>query len=102
MRAVSLTEVAKGLWMRRNDVKPERLIQYGQPLGNGGAVVRRLRLRARFVQAGAAGRIWNVFDSLSTTYAMLDAMLPAEGAYVSRRPRRVNVSPDELEAVRRT
>lgn len=50
----------------------------------------------------AAGRIWNVFDSLSTTYAMLDAMLPAEGAYVSRRPRRVNVSPDELEAVRRT
>ena len=30
-----------GLWMRRNDVKPERLIEYALRLGNG-AVIRRL------------------------------------------------------------
>ena len=33
---------------------------------------------------------------------LLDPMLPAEGSYVSGWRLRVNVSPDELEAVRRT
>ncbi len=36
-----ITEVAKGLWIRRQDMDVTRLIRYGQKIGVG-AVVRRL------------------------------------------------------------
>ena len=96
-----VTEVAKGLWMRRNDVKPERLIEYALLLGNG-AVVRRLGYLLDLYKLATPEELERIRHSLSATYAVLDPMLPAEGAYVSGWRLRVNVSPDELEAVRRT
>jgi predicted transcriptional regulator of viral defense system len=96
-----VTEVAKGLWMRRNDVRPERLIEYARRLGNG-AVVRRLGYLLDLYKLAAPEELERLRHSLSATYAALDPMLPAEGAYVSGWRLRVNVSPDELEAVRRT
>ena len=96
-----VTEVAKGLWMRRNDVKPERLIEYAGRLENG-AVLRRLGYLLELYKIGAPAELDRIRRSLSATYAVLDPMLPPEGAYVSGWRLRVNVSPDELEAVRRT
>ena len=96
-----ITEVAKGLWMRRGDVKPERLIEYAQRLGNG-AVVRRLGYLLELYGLAAPEQLQRTRHSLSATYAVLDPMLPPEGAYVSGWRLRVNVSPAELEAVRRT
>ncbi len=96
-----VTEVAKGLWMRKNDVKPERLIEYAQRMGNG-AVVRRVGYLLELYKLATPEELERVRRSLSATYAVLDPMLPAEGAYVSGWRLRLNVSPDELEAVRRT
>jgi predicted transcriptional regulator of viral defense system len=96
-----VTEVAKGLWMRRNDVQPQRLIKYAIRLGNG-AVIRRVGYLLELYGLAASEELQRVRDSLSATYAVLDPMLPPEGAYVSGWRLRVNVSPDELEAVRRT
>jgi predicted transcriptional regulator of viral defense system len=96
-----ITEVAKGLWMRRQDVKPVRLIDYALRLGVG-AVVRRLGYLLDFYQIAAPDDLNRLRSSLSATYALLDPMLPAEGPHVSSWRLRMNVAPDELEAVRRT
>jgi predicted transcriptional regulator of viral defense system len=95
-----ITEVAKGLWMRRKDVKPVRLIDYALRLGVG-AVVRRLGYLLDFYQMAAPEDLDRLRSSLSATYAVLDPMLPAEGPHVSSWRLRMNVTPDELEAVRR-
>lgn len=96
-----ITEVAKGLWMRRQDVKSVRLIDYAVRLGVG-AVVRRLGYLLDFYQIAAPEGLDRLRSSLSATYAVLDPMLPAEGPHVSSWRLRLNVAPDELEAVRRT
>ncbi|HEU0141121.1 MAG TPA: type IV toxin-antitoxin system AbiEi family antitoxin [Bryobacteraceae bacterium] len=96
-----VTEVAKGLWMRRDDVKPERLIEYARRLDNG-AVVRRLGYLLERYSLTAPEELQRMRHSLSATYAVLDPTLPPEGTHVSGWRLRVNVSPDELEAVRRT
>jgi predicted transcriptional regulator of viral defense system len=96
-----VTEVAKGLWMRRHDVNPERLIEYALRLGHG-AVVRRLGYLLDLYNLATPEELERIRHSLTATYALLDPMLPAEGAHVSGWRLRVNVSPDELEAVRRT
>lgn len=96
-----ITEVAKGLWMRRQDVKPVRLIDYALRLGVG-AVIRRLGYLLDFYQIAAPDDLNRLRSSLSATYALLDPMLPAEGPHVSSWRLRMNVAPDELEAVRRT
>lgn len=96
-----ITEVAKGLWMRRQDVNPVRLIDYALRLGVG-AVVRRLGYLLDLYQIAAPEELDRLRSSLSATYAMLDPTLPAEGPYVSSWRLRLNVAPDELETVRRT
>jgi len=96
-----ITEVAKGLWMRRQDVKPVRLIDYALRLGVG-AVIRRLGYLLDLYQMAAPEDLDRLRSSLSATYAVLDPMLPVEGPYISSWRLRMNVAPDELEAVRRT
>lgn len=96
-----ITEVAKGLWMRRQDMKPERLIDYALRLRNG-AVVRRLGYLLDLYRIVAPRGLAPLRRSLTATYALLDPTLPVEGKYVSGWHLRVNVSPGELEAVQST
>jgi predicted transcriptional regulator of viral defense system len=96
-----ITEVAKGLWMRRQDMKPGRLIDYALRLGVG-AVVRRLGYLLDLYQIAAREELDRLRSPLSATYALLDPMLPAEGPYVTKWRLRLNVAPEELEAIRRT
>ena len=96
-----ITEVAKGLWMRRNDMKPRRLIEYALRLANG-AVIRRLGYLLELYKITAPEQLDRLRNTLSATYAALDPTLPAEGTYISGWRLRVNLSPDELDAVRRT
>ena len=86
-----ITEVAKGLWMRRQDVKPVRLIDYALRLGVG-AVVRRLGYLLDFYQIAAPEDLDRLRRSLSATYAVLDPMLPAEGQHVSSWRLRLNMA----------
>lgn len=95
-----VTEVAKGLWMRRDDVNASRLTEYAQRLGNG-AVVRRLGYLLELYELAPPEELRQIRSSLSSTYAALDPMQPAEGPHISAWRLRLNVSPEELEAVRR-
>lgn len=97
--AGGITEVAKGMWMKRDVLKMDRLIDYAQRLGVG-AVVRRLGYLLEHYDLADASRLEALRDTLSATYQRLDPLLPAEGAFISRWRLQLNVTPEELDAVR--
>ena len=93
-----ITEVAKGLWMRRESVGVERLVGYALRLGVG-AVTRRLGYLLEQYDLGLAEQIDRLREALTSTYVLLDPVLPAEGPYLARWRLRLNVSPEEIAAV---
>ena len=94
-----ITEVAKGLWMKRESVNVDRLVEYAQRL-KVGAVVRRLGFLLEFYQLGDATKLETLRMGLSKTYQRLDPVLPAEGHHLSRWRLQLNVEPEELDTVR--
>lgn len=96
-----LTEVAKGLWMRREDMKADRLVEYATRLGVG-AVVRRLGFLLETYELAAAPELDRLRNAFTATYVRLDPVLPAEGKHLRRWRLQLNVDPEELRAVVRT
>ncbi|HKY32118.1 MAG TPA: type IV toxin-antitoxin system AbiEi family antitoxin [Candidatus Polarisedimenticolia bacterium] len=96
-----VTEVAKGLWMRRRDVDVDRLVQYAKRIGVG-AVVRRLGFLLETYEMAAAPFLDRLRRGLTSTYIRLDPVLPAEGKHLRRWRVQLNVTPEELRAVVRT
>ena len=94
-----LTEVAKGLWMRRDNVNASRLVDYALRL-RVGAVVRRLGYLLELYRIAPSGEIDRLRHSLTATYALLDPMMPKEGSYNSHWRLRLNLSSEELGTVR--
>ena len=96
-----LTEVAKGLWMRHQDVNINRLISYAIKIGVG-AVIRRLGFLLELYKIGTS-EDWEVLSShLTETYVRLDSFLPSEGKFLRKWRLQLNVSPEELLSVVRT
>lgn len=96
-----VTEVAKGLWMRRRDVNLDRLVQYARRIGVG-AVVRRLGFLLETYEMAGAPDLDRLRNGLTATYVRLDPVLPAEGKRLRRWRLQVNVDPEELRAMVRT
>ena len=96
-----LSEVAKGLWMRHQDMNPARLIEYAKKTGIG-AVIRRLGLLMELYKIGAAQDLEALQNTLTETYMRLDPRLPAEGKFLRRWRLQLNVSQEELLTVVRT
>lgn len=96
-----LTEVAKGLWMRREDMKADRLVQYAKRIGVG-AVMRRLGFLLETYEMAAPLELDRLCAGLTATYVRLDPVLSAEGRYLRRWRLQLNVAPEELRAVVRT
>lgn len=94
-----ITEVAKGLWMKREVLKVERLVDYARRLGVG-AVVRRLGYLLEHYDLADTSAIEPLHDMLTATYQRLDPLLPTEGAFLSRWRLQLNVTPEELDTVR--
>ena len=96
-----ITEVAKGLWMRRQDVSIDRLVRYAGRIGVG-AVVRRLGFLLETYDLATARDLERLRRRLTATYVQLDPVLPAEGKRLHRWRLQLNVDPEELRAVVRT
>ena len=96
-----ITEVAKGLWMRRADIQPGRLIDYALRL-RVGAVIRRLGYLLELYRLVPLEELDRLRSALTATYALLDPLVPREGPHLASWRLRINVSPEELEAIRRT
>lgn len=97
--AGGISEVAKGMWMKREVLKVEQLVHYAQRL-DVGAVVRRLGYLLEHYALADAAALEPLRRTLSATYQRLDPLLPAEGTFISRWRLQLNVTPDELDAVR--
>jgi predicted transcriptional regulator of viral defense system len=96
-----VTEVAKGLWMQREKISPERLVEYALRL-NIGAVIRRLGYLLDVYQLGTDKTAAALTNRLTNTYVPLDPVLPGEGKHLHRWRLRLNVEPEELLSVVRT
>ena len=93
-----LTEVAKGLWMRHQDLNITRLIKYAVKTDIG-AVIRRLGFLFELYEIGTV-EDWELLSSyLSETYVRLDPLLPSEGKFLRKWRLQLNVSHEELLSV---
>lgn len=95
------SEVAKGFWMRKEDIDPQRLVDYALRL-DVGAVIRRLGFLLELFEVDAPRDLDRLKEKLSSTYAILDPMLPNEGKLLSRWRLKLNIRPEEIQAVVRT
>ncbi len=93
-----ITEVAKGLWMQREKVNPERLVEYAIRL-NIGAVIRRLGYLLELYELGSDETAKALTNRLTNTYVPLDPVLPSQGKHLHRWRLRLNVEPEELLSV---
>ncbi|MBI2997030.1 MAG: transcriptional regulator [Deltaproteobacteria bacterium] len=93
-----ITEVAKGLWMQREKVNPERLVEYAIRL-NIGAVIRRLGYLLELYELGSDETAKALTSRLTNTYVPLDPVLPSQGKHLHRWRLRLNVEPEELLSV---
>jgi predicted transcriptional regulator of viral defense system len=94
-----VTEVAKGLWMRHQDMQATKLVDYALRLGIG-AVIRRLGYLLELYAIGPAGELARLRKALTATYVPLDPMLPKEGPHLRRWRLQLNITPQEVEAIR--
>ena len=96
-----VTEVAKALWMRRQDMQPSKLVDYALRFGVG-AVTRRLGYLLELYGIAPEVELARLRRVLTLTYLPLDPVLPREGPHVARWRLQLNISPEELEGVRTT
>jgi predicted transcriptional regulator of viral defense system len=94
-----VTEVAKGLWMRHQDMQASKLVNYALRMGTG-AVLRRLGYVLELYAIAPESELARLREALTETYAPLDPVLPAEGTHLRRWRLQLNVTPQELESVR--
>ncbi len=95
------SEVAKGFWMRRENIRPKRLVDYALQLGVG-AVIRRLGFLLETFEIQAPDETARLRSNVTATYHLLDPVLPAGGKFSSRWRLRLNVSPEEIKMLRNT
>jgi predicted transcriptional regulator of viral defense system len=95
------SEVAKGFWMRQQDMNVKKLVEYALMVDIG-AVYRRLGYLLELFETEEIGQLELLRKKLTATYALLDPMLPTEGKFIARWRLRLNVSPEEIKAIIRT
>ena len=96
-----VSEVAKGLWMRQDDINIDKLINYALKMKTG-SVIRRLGYILELYEIGTTNNWEILHHSLSEAYNRLDPSLPAEGKFFRRWRLQLNVSPEELLNIIRT
>lgn len=90
-----IIEVAKGLWIKKDIVDTQKLINYALML-NSGVVFRRLGFLLELFDIGKKEERDLLAIKLTNSYALLDAGLFQEGKFLSKWKLRLNVSADEL------
>jgi predicted transcriptional regulator of viral defense system len=94
-----VAEVAKGLWMRHQDMQATKLVDYALRLGIG-AVIRRLGYLLELYVIAPESELARLRKALTATYVPLDPMLPKEGPHLRRWRLQLNITRQELETIR--
>ena len=96
-----ITEIAKGLWIKRKELDVSKLVDYAQKL-DVGVVCQRLGYLLEVYKIMCAKEILRLQRKMTKTYLLLDPTLPSEGKYDARWRLRLNVSKEELLSILRT
>jgi predicted transcriptional regulator of viral defense system len=96
-----ITDVAKGLWMRHDDVCVAKLIDYAHRL-DVGSIYRRLGYLLDLFGIGTDAERQSLRTALTATYVPLDPSLPSEGSHTAKWRLQLNIPAGELFAVRST
>lgn len=96
-----ITEVAKGFWIRHNNMDLNRLVEYAVKTKRG-HVIRRLGYILELYKLGTSKSLDFLRSKLTKSYVLLDPQLPAEGKHLKKWMLQLNVSPEELLTVIRT
>ena len=92
-----ISEVATGLWIRKDDLDWEKLTAYAQKMGSQ-SVIKRLGYLSELFELGTS-HVNKLQEMIGPSYAMLDPILPAEGAYLARWRLRINIEPEILKRI---
>ena len=90
-------DVAKGLWLRRDDLDEGRLVEYAKRL-NHRAASRRLGFLLQTYDLGGPETLQALQAYGKEGYDPLDPTLPDEGPHDSEWRLRINLDPEELRA----
>ncbi len=96
-----VTEVAKGLWMRRSDMDVRTLVEYALRLDSS-AIIGRLGYLMEIMEVGTQSDRDSLRNHLGRAYVRLDPMLPAEGKFLAKWRLRLNVAAEEIHAILQT
>ena len=96
-----ITEVAKGLWMRRSALDLKKLVDYALRLDFASAL-GRLGYLLDVLEVGSESDREPLRQKLGAAYVLLDPTLPAEGKFLARWRLRLNVSAEEIRGLLHT
>lgn len=91
-------ELAKGIWLRKNDIDESNLVSYVQRLDHKSAA-KRIGYLLETYDLGGQKTITALQAFVNPSYDLLDPTLPESGSYRARWRLRVNLNPDELKAI---
>lgn len=91
-----ITEVATALQIGKEKFDWSKLAAYAQRLGYN-SVIKRLGFLLELFGMGSYSAITSLQDVISSSYTLLDPLLPEEGKYLARWRIQVNLDPDMLK-----
>lgn len=96
-----VSEVAKGIWTKRNEINYSTLAYYAKKLGRK-SVVKRLGFILETYSLGNQEKLSALKKEITSSYTLLDPSLPASGRFKSSWKVRANVEPEELIEITKT
>lgn len=96
-----ITEVAKGLWIKRNELNTKKLIEYAEKIDSG-VIYRRLGYLLDLYKLANELELMSLKKRLTVSYQLLDPTQVDEGKYLAKWRLRLNISEAELMAILRT
>ena len=93
-----LSELAEGLWLRRDDLNENRLLEYVERLSHK-AAARRIGFLLETHELGDPDTLATLQSYGKRGFDLLDPTLPDEGPYNRDWRLRINLDPEELKAI---
>jgi len=96
-----ISEAAKGIWMKRNEIDYQKLVDYAKKYDKK-SVIKRLGFILDIYSLGNETSLSNLKKELTSSYTLFDPSLPASGKYKSSWKVRANIEPEELIEITKT
>jgi predicted transcriptional regulator of viral defense system len=95
-----ISEIAKGLWVKRNDIDYSKLLRYVEEFSSK-AVAKRLGFLLELYELEER-TVEELRKYVVPSFVLLDPSLPPKGKYQSAWRLRINLNPDELKEIVKT